>query len=61
MKMRFLRIVSHYQKGHGGQSPRIEMQKAFKRTQTSDTMVKMLHNGNKHERLQLDTIERVLY
>jgi hypothetical protein len=26
------------------------MQKVFKRTQISDTMVEMLHNGNEHER-----------
>jgi hypothetical protein len=50
MKMRFLfHMVSHYQKKHGGQSSRNEIQKVFKRTQISDTMVEMLHNGNEHE------------
>jgi hypothetical protein len=29
------------------------MQKVFERTQISDTMVEMLHNGNEHERYNL--------
>jgi len=34
----------------------IKRKKPFKRTQISDTMVEMLHNGNERERLQYDTI-----
>jgi hypothetical protein len=49
-------MVSHYRKRYGGQYPRNETQEAFKRTQISDTMVEILHNGNERERLQFDTI-----
>jgi hypothetical protein len=33
-------------------------QEAFERTQISDTMVEMLHDGNERERLQFDTIRK---